>query len=256
MNNAGRAFSGRDFRLRRLLAAGRGLIVPLDHAITSGPADGLADATAVVGAAAAGGADAVLLRPGLAYSLAAPGADALGVIMMLTGRLIRGVDHVVLNSVEKALEAGADAVCGEFKFGSDGDLENVRLVSALVERAHQFGLPVLITVYTLPHLVAERGNSAYAHGCRVAEEMGADLIKTDLPDDEEVIAECLAWTTAPIVLAGGGPRSADHLADFIGRAVGQGIAGAAIGRNAWGAADPVATIRQFSNAVHDGNPHR
>lgn len=249
------SFDGLNLRMRRIFspATGRTLIIPLDHAITMGPANGLEDPYAVVGAAVQGGADAVMLRPGLVSCLSAPGTERLGVIMALTGRLATGVEHVQLSTVEYAAALGADAVCGEFKFGSSGDLENVRVISLLAERAHLLGLPVLVTVYTLPEAVTRLGRNAYAHACRIAQEIGADFVKTSLPDEEDIIRECVDSTSVPIVLAGGPPNEATALNDFLHRATHLGIGGAAIGRRAWAADKPVTAIRGLVSAVHGGN---
>jgi fructose-bisphosphate aldolase/2-amino-3,7-dideoxy-D-threo-hept-6-ulosonate synthase len=250
-------FTGRNIRLRRVFApaTGRTLIIPLDHAITMGPADGLENPRAIVDAAVQGGANAVMLRPGLAGCLTVPGAERLGVILALTGRLAAGVDHVQLNTVEHAATLGADAVCGEFKFGSDGDLENVRVIALLAERAHDLGLPVLVTVYTRPEAVEKLGANAYAHACRIAQEIGGDFVKTSLPDDEGIIRECVDSTSVPIVLAGGPPGETTALDEFLRRATRLGVAGAAIGRRAWGADKPVAAISELVTAVHGDDAH-
>ncbi|MFF4159202.1 class I fructose-bisphosphate aldolase [Streptomyces sp. NPDC001678] len=245
-------FGGFHIRRRRLFSptTGKTLIIPLDHAITMGPAGGLENPRTVIEAAVGGKADAVMLRPGLVHSLAVPGAERLGVIMALTGRLATGVDHVLLNTVEYAAAHAADAVCGEFKFGSPGDLENARVIAALAERAHELGLPVLVTVYSRPEAVRQLGAGAYAHACRIAEEIGADFIKTSLPDDEDIIRQCVESTSVPIVLAGGPPDASTELTDFLGRAVRLGIGGAAIGRRAWAADKPVEAVRDLVTAVH------
>jgi DhnA family fructose-bisphosphate aldolase class Ia len=250
------ASRGIDFRLRRLLPGGRALLIPLDHALTAGPGGGLADPAAIVANAAAGGADAVMLRPGLTRALAAPGAERLAVIAMLTGRLTRGIDHIVLNSVQEAIACGADAICGEFKFGSRGDLENAAIVARLAEEAHRCGLPAVVTVYAVSEIVNQEGPAAYAHACRVAEELGADVIKTALPPhDADVIAEVLSCVGVPVLIAGGARDDSD-LASVVQHAVSRGIAGAAIGRNAWGSPDPVATIRRLAAAVHGNDNNR
>ncbi|MGA5564319.1 class I fructose-bisphosphate aldolase [Streptomyces platensis] len=244
-NGSDNSFDGLGLRLRRLFSpdTGRSLIIPLDHAITMGPRKGLEQPRSIIEAAALGKADAVMLRPGMVSCLSASGAEELGIILALTGRLASGVDHVLLNSVEYAAAQAADAVCGEFKFGSSGDLENARIIAQLAERAHTMGLPVLVTVYSRPEALEKLGSDAYAHACRIAEEIGADVIKTLLPDDPSVITQCVESTSVPIVLAGGPPDTSTDLEDFLRRAVDRGIGGAAIGRRAWAANKPVEAIR-------------
>lgn len=244
-------FTGLDLRLRRVFRPdGRSLVVPIDHATTAGPIGGLAHPGEIVARAAAAGADAVMLRPGLVRALDVPGAERLGVIMALTGRLTQGVDHVLLNTVESALAAGADAVCGEFKFGSPGDLENAAVISRLAERAHAVGLPVLVTVYAQRRILDELGPPAYAHACRIAEEIGADFIKTSLPDDEEVFRACVDVVSVPVLVAGGAARSITDVADFLRRATACGLAGGAVGRNAFMGDRPEDAVRQLLAAVH------
>ncbi|WP_221335344.1 MULTISPECIES: class I fructose-bisphosphate aldolase [Streptomyces] len=264
MNDRGRtgsressSFGGLEIRLRRLFSpdTGRSLIIPLDHAITMGPSGGLERPRSIIEAAVLGNADAVMLRPGMVGCLSGVGAEKLGVILALTGRLATGVDHVLLNSVEYAASQAADAVCGEFKFGSSGDLENARIIAQLAERAHMMGIPVLVTVYSRPEALDRLGSDAYAHACRIAEEIGADVIKTSLPDDPAVIAQCVESTSVPIVVAGGPPDTSTDLEEFLRRAVNQGIGGAAIGRRAWAASKPVETIRGLAAAVHGEHAH-
>jgi DhnA family fructose-bisphosphate aldolase class Ia len=246
------AASGHTVRLRRILRprTRRTLIIPLDHASVTGPVPGLVDARRIVADAAEAGADAVLLRPGMMGAVTETESRGLGIIAMLTGRLARGVDHVLLNTVEHAVRCGADAVCAEFKLGSLGDLENARIVSQVVEAAARFALPCLMTIYALPEYVAAAGTGAYTHACRLGEELGADLIKTSLPADPEVIRACVAACRVPIVVAGGVEGAADSLVEGIRMAVELGVAGAAIGRNVWGHRDPVAMARRLRSVIH------
>jgi len=250
--NLTRASAGHLLRLRRILrpSTGRTLIVPLDHALPDGLLPGLSDSRRIIADAARAGADAVMLRPGLMDAVVETDSRGVGVILMLTGRLTRGVDHVLLNTVEHAVRCGADAVCAEFKLGSSGDLENARLAGEVVEAARRFAVPVLMTCYALREHVEKVGPVAYAHACRICEELGADLIKTSLPPDPEIISACLSAVRIPIVLAGGaGGRTLD-LMSHVGAAVALGVAGAAIGRNIWGHEDPVGTGRRFRDIVH------
>lgn len=246
------SFGALDLRMRRIFKDdGRTLIVPIDHATTAGPIGGLARPKSIIEAAVAAQADAVMLRPGLMNALDVSGAEKLGIIMALTGRLTQGVDHILLNSVEQAVASGADAICGEFKFGSEGDLENADIISKLAEEAHRLELPVLVTVYARPNIVDELGSAAYAHGCRIAEEIGADFVKTSLPDDAAIIAECVDAVSIPIVVAGGAQRSDDELDNYLRGALSDGISGAAIGRNAWMSDKPEVCMRRLVSTIHN-----
>lgn len=246
------AAAGHLLRLRRVVGGdGRTTVLPLDHAITFGPGGGLESASAVVDVARRADFHAVMLRPGLVPAILDVDTRGLGLIVCVTGRLDRGVDHVLLSSVEAAAASGADAICAEFKLGSDGELANAQVVSTVAEEAHRMGLPVLVTVYALPDIVARTGDAAYVHACRVAEELGADLVKIGLPDDDEVVRRCAAATTVPLVVAGGTSDGPDALVARVGRAVTAGAAGAAVGRGIWGSPDPFDMAVRVRRAVGD-----
>lgn len=244
--------AGQHLRMRRIFnkSTGRSLIIPLDHGITFGPIPGLIDVTRVITDAEKGGADAIMLRPGLINAVLEADATNLGIILCLTGRFDRGVDHVELNSVEYAAKCGADAVCVEFKLGSDGDLENARFASKLAETAHNLGLPVLMTIYALPEYVQKMGSFAYAHACRIGEELGADFIKTSLPSDMNIVEECLKSVRVPLIVAGGNHYNSNELIDNVESMIEMGISGAAIGRNVWGNENPQQMIHKLSSVIH------
>ncbi|MFC8538533.1 class I fructose-bisphosphate aldolase [Streptomyces sp. NPDC057249] len=249
------AAAGHLLRLRRILGAdGRTTVLPLDHAITFGPRGGLESASSVIDVARRAGFHAVMLRPGLVPAVLDTDTRDLGMILCVTGRLDRGVDHVLLNSVEQAAASGADAVCAEFKLGSDGELANAQVVSTVAEEAHRMGLPLLVTVYALPDILDRNGTDAHVHACRIAEELGADLVKSGLPDDEEVVRRCVAATTVPLIVAGGTADGPDALVGRVGRAVAAGAAGAAVGRGIWGSPDPYGTALRVRRAVAGDAP--
>ncbi|MBP1999937.1 DhnA family fructose-bisphosphate aldolase class Ia [Paenibacillus shirakamiensis] len=255
MNNINNV-AGQWIRLRRILNphTGRSLIIPLDHAITSGPVKGLTHPSKIVTMAAQSGADAVMLRPGLIHAVAETDSKNLGIILALTGRFDRGIDHVLLNSVEHALRYGADAICTEFKFGSDGDLENAKMASEITERAHQYNLPVLMTIYAIPGQVQRLGEGAYAHACRIGEELGADMVKIYLPNDEEVIQSCLDAVSVPLIMAGGSKSNTDEFYDHVETAIQLGVAGAAIGRNIWEHDNSSEIASKLAAIIHERNP--
>jgi fructose-bisphosphate aldolase/2-amino-3,7-dideoxy-D-threo-hept-6-ulosonate synthase len=226
------------------------LIIPFDHAAADGLLPGLLDPQKIVSDAAAGGADAVMLRPGLMDAVLEADASQLGLIFMLTGRLSRGVDHVALNTVEHAVRLGADAVCAEFKLGGPNDLENLKSVSAIAEAANRLGIPMMMTCYALAHQIEKVGINAYAQACRICEELGADLVKTALPADPDIISTCVQATRIPIILAGGSGSSSTALLAQVKQAIELGVSGAAIGRQAWGNENPIEAVKELKAIIH------
>jgi DhnA family fructose-bisphosphate aldolase class Ia len=247
------SITGFHVRLRRIInqKTGRTLIIPIDHGITIGPVNGLIDIRNTISSAAKAGADAIMLRPGLMKAVIETESKDLGIILCLTGRFDRGIDHVQLNSVEYAVKSGADAICAEFKLGSDGDLENAKIASEIAERAHEYGLPVLMTIYALPEYVKKMGPDAYSHACRIGEELGADIIKTSLPSEPSIIEKCLNAVRIPIVVAGGGVVNQQQLFKNIKSAIDLGVSGAAIGRNVWANTNALEITQRLRTIIHE-----
>jgi DhnA family fructose-bisphosphate aldolase class Ia len=74
-----------------------------------------------------------------------------------------------------------------------------------------------------------------AHGCRVAAEIGADILKVAHPGDDDVLrAWCEELGVPVVLLGGGGTASRADLVSLVTRAVGVGASGIVIGRKVWG----------------------
>ena len=246
MNNG---YSGYAIRYSRLFNSKNGfLLIPVDHGINLGSIEGL-NVKKVAKLAADNDADAIMLRPGMARYITDIELKNVSIIMALTGKFDRRIDHLQINTVEHAIKCGADAVCAEFKFGSDGDLENACIASKIVEKAHDYGLPVLITVYVVPNILKTLGDSAYAHACIIAEELGADIVKTALPNDVKIIRNCVEAVSIPIITAGGSKLSEEILLDNIRTQKKNGVTGVAIGRNIWANSNPEKIIKSIRGII-------
>lgn len=234
-------------RKNRIFHNNKLFLLPLDHGVNLGYAPNL-NVRRVTKEAVKGGADAIMIRPEMARSICDLDLGNVSLIMALTGKFDRRIDHLQFNSVNYAIECGADAVCTEFKFGSDGDLENSCISSMVSEEAHRRGLPHLVTVYVVDSQIKKMGIEAYAHACRIAEEIGADMIKTTLPLDEKIIRQCLETVDIPIIIAGGKKVGNQELLDNIRFYIKNGLSGVAIGRNAWNNQD-LSIISQISKEL-------
>ena len=241
--------AGINIRMNKIFNKNKLFMVPIDHAVNSGPIQGLS-VRHVVQQAVECGVDAVMLRPGMVKNICDIPLKNTSIILSLTGKFDRGVDHRQINSVEYALKCGASAVCAEFKLGSDGDLGNACIASQIVETAHDYGVPVLITVYVLQQQLERVGESAYVHACMIAEELGADIIKTALPENDVVIRHCLEKVSIPIIIAGGDLIEEELLKKRVKQNLDLGISGIAFGRNIWGRPDAKTIMKTLTHIVH------
>lgn len=85
---------------------------------------------------------------------------------------------------------------------------------------------------------------------RLAEELGADIIKTNWPGSADGFASIVAAVTKPVIVAGG-PRIDDaRLLEIIDEAMRAGAIGASVGRNIFQSPDPVQATANIAAVVH------
>ena len=126
------------------------------------------------------------------------------------------------------------------------------LVAGVVEDADRFGLPVMVEPVALKATGPEAVEVA-AHGCRVAAEIGADILKVAHPGDDGVLRSWCEEIGVPVVLlGGGGSASSAELVSLVRRAIEAGASGIVIGRKLWGrpADEAVALLGELHALVH------
>ncbi|MGD0944113.1 MAG: deoxyribose-phosphate aldolase [Acidimicrobiales bacterium] len=233
--------AGKAARLRRIFGDdGRCVIVPLDHGSILGRVPGLEDPMATLRRFFDAPCDGFLLGPGVlrrsAELFGRRSAPARILTMDVYWRDAGGGDHRLMTSVETAAALGVDGVKILMPWDVPS-LERARtaaLVAGVVEDADRFGLPVMVEPMafetTGPEAVA-----VAAHGCRVAAEIGADILKIAHPGDDAVLRAWCEDAGVPVVLMGGGDRaSSAEVVALVKRAVEDGMSGIVIGRKLWG----------------------
>jgi fructose-bisphosphate aldolase/2-amino-3,7-dideoxy-D-threo-hept-6-ulosonate synthase len=243
--------TGSEIRLARLMGEdGRCVVVALDHAQFSGALPGLTPMSKIVTEVVEGGADGVILNPGAARHCVGSYAGRCGLIVRITGASTErnpSFDyHRRICSVEGAVALGADAVIAMGFVGGPGEAASLSLLSEIVEECIRLGMPLIAEM-----LPAEREHFYQPDwiglAARVGAELGADIIKaytTGTPADADVIHGC-----AVPFLAAGGPRS-DNPREIAARAMANGAAGIAFGRNVFGAGEPRRIVEELVDEVH------
>lgn len=249
--------TGVSARLGRISTGGRYLIVPMDHGISLGPITGLVDIEETINAVTAGGADAVLTQKGIAPRVH-DHCNGSGYIVHLNASTSLGPasnDKRTSSSVEAALRAGADAVSFHINVGSDYEPDQIERLAAVTERAEQFGLPTLAMAYArganLEGEDPEHDPEHLAHSVRLAEELGADVVKTAYSGDPESFSTVVQGTRLPVVIAGGSKGTDRETVAMVRGAMDAGAAGVSMGRSIFQHEDPEAITRAVSAVVHD-----
>ncbi|GIF03414.1 2-amino-3,7-dideoxy-D-threo-hept-6-ulosonate synthase [Actinoplanes siamensis] len=252
---------GRRLRLGHLGRRGGSglLLVPLDHAVGAGPLGAAADLDALVAQLAEHGADGVVLHKGAARRIRPARFRDLSLIVQLTGSTALAADpdaKYPVASVEEALRLGAHAVSVHVNAASRTEAAQIEHLAEVAEQCDRWSLPLLAMMYVRgPAIRDGRAPQLVAHAVAVAAEIGADLVKTALPDDPAAAARVIAGAGVPVLAAGGAPDPGpDAVLSRMADAMRAGAAGVAAGRLVFTAGDPAAVVRRLAAVVHDRAP--
>jgi class I fructose-bisphosphate aldolase len=262
---------GKRTRLRRLLfefGPGNGtlMLLPIDQGIEHGPRDffpnpASKDPAYQFDLAAEAGYSALACQIGMATKYYPDYAGQVPLILKVNGKTDIPSSSQAFStcnaSVEDAVRLGADAVGYTLYVGSprqDQDLAQLRLVR---EDCDRYGMPLVIWSYPRGEAVDAKGgaNSFYAidYAARLAMEMGADVVKLNMPkinpdkdedapapydemevDQAEAIRQCVESAGRALVVLSGGSRTDDETVLTNTRDIMQaGGSGVIFGRNVW-----------------------
>jgi fructose-bisphosphate aldolase/2-amino-3,7-dideoxy-D-threo-hept-6-ulosonate synthase len=245
--------TGTAARLDRIGRDGRFVVVPMDHGITLGAVRGLKDIEATIDAVTRGGADAVLTQKGIAPRVHDNSNDA-GYVVHLNASTSIGPDandKRMTGTVEEAVRAGADAVSFHINVGSDHEPDQITQLAEVCDDADRLGMPVLAMSYARGPGVDEHDAESLGHAVRLAEELGADVVKTAYSGDAESFEHVVESTRLPVIIAGGEPEGDRATLDAVRGAMDAGGAGVSMGRSVFQHDDPEAIARAVTGVVHE-----
>lgn len=262
---------GKRVRLHRMMyehgpGKGKLMILPIDQGLEHGPVDFFpnppsADPEFQFKLAVKGGYSGIALHLGLAEKYAPKYAGKIPIVLKINGKTrIPPADEPVspmTGSVEDAVRIGADAIGYTLYVGSPNqhtDFTQFRKVKADAER---YGMPIIMWAYPRGEAIDKKGgrNSLFAvdYAARIADELGADIVKLNVPVDdpktrasqrapydklelsyEERVNKVVKSAGKCLVLFSGGGMISDE--EVIRRAkvcVEQGATGLIFGRNLW-----------------------
>jgi class I fructose-bisphosphate aldolase len=262
---------GKRTRLRRLLfefGPGNGtlLLLPIDQGIEHGPRDffpnpASKDPEYQFRLAAEAGYSAIACQIGLATKYYPDYAGQVPLILKVNGKTDVPPSDEALSpcnaGVEDAVRLGADAVGYTMYVGSPRQEEDLIQLRGVRQDCDRYGMPLVIWAYPRGRDIEAKGgrDSFYAidYGARMAMEMGADVVKLNMPkldpgkdkdapapyneidvSQEEAIRHCVESAGRSLVVLSGGSKVEDDklLAQtrFVMEAGGSGVI---YGRNVW-----------------------
>jgi len=250
---------GKKIRLERIIDrnSGKTVIVPMDHGVTVGPIEGLADMRATISKIVAGGANAILMHKGIVQAGHRGTGKDVGLIIHLSASTSMSPDPLakeLICTVEEAIRLGADAVSIHINLGAETDREMLHQFGLVSRHCMDWQIPLVAMMYTRgPKIKNEYDAANIKHAARVGAELGADIVKVVYTGSTESFAEVVKGCPVPVVIAGGPKMDSDE--DIFTMAEGAlkaGAAGLSIGRNAFQHKDPVKMVKALCKMVHKG----
>ncbi len=193
---------GKRARLHRLLyghgpANGTLMVLPLDQGLEHGPTDFFPNPAALetdfqFRLAVEGRFSAIALGVGLADKYMRDYAGRVPLVLKLNGKTNIPDDAEAVSpafaSVEDAVRLGADAVGYTVYVGSPRQDVEIREYGAVRQECERLGMPLILWAYPRGRDVEAKGGRgtlfAQDYAARVAEELGADVVKLHEPAED------------------------------------------------------------------------
>ena len=263
--------TGKKVRLHRLLykygpGNGRLMVLPIDQGLEHGPRDFFANPESInpefeLRLALEGGFSAIAFQIGLAEKYLKGFAGKVPLILKINGKTEIPPDDDAFSpchaSVDDAVRVGADAVGYTCYVGSPRQDEDFIQFGKVRRDAERAGLPLIMWAYPRGKHMEQKGGRdslyAVAYAARVAQELGADVVKVNYPkiDEErrpmyakeyrdlkfskqEMLEHVVASAGRTLTIMSGGSKRADaELLDDVKAALEAGVSGFIFGRNIW-----------------------
>lgn len=248
---------GKQKRLNRIIRpeSGRTVIVPLDHGMTIGSVEGIDNIEETVKDMAKGKADAVLMHKGLVRHCNVEDLSQSSLIVHLSASTVISPQvntKKLVANVEEAVKLGADAVSIHVNLGSENEGDMLEDAGKVAEQCEIWGMPLLMMMYARGrHIANQYDPQLIAHCARVADEIGADLVKVGYTGDIESFSKVVDSCHIPVIIAGGEKMdSLEDILTMIDNSLKAGGRGVSIGRNVFQCKERIALCKAMELLVH------
>jgi class I fructose-bisphosphate aldolase len=262
---------GKKVRLYRILyehgpGNGTALLLPIDHGLEHGPIDFFENPDSIdpefqLRLCEEGKFSGIVFHIGLAQKYMKKYAGKVPLILKLNGKTNIPPDDEAFSpqtaSVEDAVRLGADAVGYTLYVGSPRQSDDFIQLEKIRRDCDRYSMPLIIWSYPRGKYVEEKGGRdclyAVDYAARVANELGADMVKLNMPEfveekmkkqpknystlklsDEEAVAKVVKSAgKAMVLISGGGKISDEELLHKVEACMRAGCTGFIFGRNMW-----------------------
>jgi putative autoinducer-2 (AI-2) aldolase len=240
-------------RLARLMkpADGNAVWLAIDHGYFLGPVSKLEEPAKTIKPLVRY-TDALMLTRGVLRNCVDANIDVPFILRVSGGNSIIGPalsNEGIHTDMEEAIRLNAAAVAFSIYVGTEHEHQTLMCLGKLVNEGQRYGMPVL-AVTAVGKELEKRDARFLGLSCRIAAELGAQVVKTYYCDDfEKVVKSC----PVPLVIAGGPKLKTEHDAlNLAYEAMQSGAKGVDMGRNIWQSGNAVGMMKAIRAIVHDG----
>jgi fructose-bisphosphate aldolase / 2-amino-3,7-dideoxy-D-threo-hept-6-ulosonate synthase len=259
---------GKAMRMKRVIdTAGVSVICALDHGMTAPTfLEPLADIEQRTREAVAGGANVIMMSKGMIGQAVDAFSPTTSLALLLSASANPGEARpavIQIAEVDEAARLGADAVVLFTALGGDTESGMIRTLAEVGRESARLGIPFIAeaefpTTYASIEELSERYGFEYLRrSVRLCAELGADIVKTNWPGDQDSFGKLVqAVNGVPVVLAGGSRVEDAELLRRMECAMQAGAIGCSVGRNIFMHRSPEAITRALSRVIRDRWPAR
>lgn len=242
---------GMENRLSRIIKpdTGRTVMLAVDHGYFLGPTSGLELPRKSIEPLLPY-ADSLMLTRGLLRTSIDAKYSVPIVLRVSGGNSIVGEElsnEGITTSIREAIRLNVAAVALSIYVGAKYEHQTLMALSNLINEAQDYGIPVLAVTAVGKEIARDARYLSLA--CRIAAELGAQMVKTYYCQEFEKIVETCP---VPVVIAGGKKVPEREALELAYNAIHKGAMGVDMGRNIFQSKYPVAMIRAVRAIVHEG----
>lgn len=231
---------------------GRCLMLAVDHGYFQGPTTGLERPGETIDPLLPF-ADALMLTRGVLRHCVDPASRVPIVLRVSGGASILKEDlsdEKITVGIEDAIRLNASCLAISIFVGAANEKQTLVSLARLCDKGQRYGIPVLAVTAVGKEMTRDARYLALA--CRIAAEMGADLVKTYYCEEfEKVVTSC----PVPVIIAGGKKIEERDAIKLAHNAMARGAAGVDMGRNIFQSRWPVPMIQAVRTIVHDAKSY-
>jgi DhnA family fructose-bisphosphate aldolase class Ia len=242
---------------------GKCVIVAMDHGASMGMIGGLENVEDAIKSVSE--ADGLLLTYGAARRYGALikdrgmpfllRCDHLTSLMPTKPSEIDG--YGLIADLDEVQRLGASGVMLYLVFGmnsTEASVKNVEMVAGFADACEEAGLPLCVetVLWGRNFTREEQSDPRYVrHACRVASDLGADIIRAPYTGSRESFAEVVRCSYVPVTMMGGDRTDLGSTLQDVRDAMDAGASGAVLGKSIWQSRHPAETLRAIIRIVHE-----